>query len=73
VAQVRADSGGASSLAADYGEAHVRAMLGQTDDALRLLARYLNSFPIQRRQVARMPWFKSLRADPRFVAMTDAR
>jgi serine/threonine-protein kinase len=73
VARVRADSSGASSPATDYGEAHVRAMLGQTDDALRLLARYLNSFPIQRRQVARMPWFKSLRADPRFVAMTDAR
>jgi TolB-like protein len=72
VTRVRADSSGAAA-AADYGEAHVRAILGQTDDALRLVARYLSSFPIQRRQVARMPWFKSLRADPRFVAMTDAR
>jgi serine/threonine-protein kinase len=64
---------GASSVTADYGEAQVRALLGQTDEAIRFLERYLNSFPIQRRQVARTPWFKSLRADPRFVAMTAAR
>jgi len=61
------------SPSADFGEAHVRALLGQNEDALRLLERYLSSFPIQRRQVARMPWFKSLRADPRFVSMTAVR
>ena len=61
---------GASIPAADYGEAHTRALLGDRDAALGLLASYLTRFPIQRRQVARMPWFKSLRADPRFVAMT---
>ena len=64
---------GAVNTSADYGEAHVRALLGQNDEAIRLLERYLNSFPIQRRQVARMPWFRSLRADPRFLAMTGSQ
>lgn len=64
---------GASTVAADYGEAHVRALLGQNDEALRLLDSYLKRFPIQRRQVARMPWFRSLRADLRFIAMTSTR
>jgi hypothetical protein len=61
------------STSLDYGEAHVRALLGQNDDALRLLQSYLARFPIQRRQVARMPWFQSLRADPRFVELTSTR
>jgi serine/threonine protein kinase/tetratricopeptide (TPR) repeat protein len=65
--------GNATNTSADYGEAHVRALLGQNDEAIKLLERYLGSFPIQRRQVARMPWFRSLRADPRFIAMTGSQ
>jgi serine/threonine protein kinase/tetratricopeptide (TPR) repeat protein len=61
------------STSLDYGEAHVRALLGQNDEAIRLLQSYLARFPIQRRQVARMPWFRSLRADPRFVELTSTR
>jgi serine/threonine-protein kinase len=64
---------GASNAAADYGEAHVRALLGQRDDAIRLLDGFLAKNPIQRRQVARTPRFKSLRDDPRFIAMTATR
>ena len=60
-----------STASADYGEAHVRALLGQTDEAIALLERYLSSYPIDRRRVARMPWFKSLRSDPRFIRLTD--
>jgi serine/threonine-protein kinase len=63
---------GASTAAADYGEAHVRALLGQRDDAIRLLDGYLAKNPNQRRVVARTPWFKSLRDDPRFIAMTQS-
>jgi TolB-like protein/tetratricopeptide (TPR) repeat protein len=59
-----------SDPAADYGEAHVRTLLGDRDEAIRLLTSYLARFPIQRRQVARMPWFKSLHGDQRFAAIT---
>ncbi|CAN5271435.1 hypothetical protein BH09GEM1_BH09GEM1_32730 [soil metagenome] len=74
VARTRAGlPSGASNIAADYGEARVRALLGQNEEALRLLGSYLDHFPVERSKEARMPWFRSLRADPRFVAMTAAR
>jgi Serine/threonine protein kinase len=64
---------GASSFSADYNEARVRALLGENDAALRLLGRYLDRFPIERRKEARDPWFRALRTDPRFLAITATR
>jgi hypothetical protein len=46
--------------AVDFGEAAVRAALGEQDAATRLLAEYLERRPTQRRLVARHPWFASL-------------
>ncbi len=60
----------ATTNVVDYGEAHVRALLGQSDEALRLLERFLQHFPAMRRDVGRTPWFKQLRSDPRFTALT---
>ena len=74
VARTRAGTLGAAANAnADYGEANVRVLLGQQDEALRLLGAYLKSFPAQRASVARLPWLRPLRTDPRFIAMTATR
>jgi len=60
-----------SAVTADYGEAQVRALLGQYDEALQLLDRYLRAFPMQRLQVAHIPLFRALWHDPRFAQMTS--
>lgn len=62
-----------STAAADYGEAYVRTLLGQKDAAIALLERYLDAFPVQRRRVARLPWFRPLRSDPRFMRITGGQ
>ncbi len=63
-------SSGVSTTVADYGEAHVLALLGDSSRALDLLERYLQRRPAMRRGVARSPWFKALRTNLRFVAFT---
>ena len=62
---------GVSNITADYGEARVRALLGQREESLRLLGNYLAHFPAEGRKVAHLPWFQDFGADPRFVAMTS--
>jgi TolB-like protein/tetratricopeptide (TPR) repeat protein len=74
VQRVRAASRtGASAAAVDFGEAHVYALLQQPDRAMPLLERYLRENPALRGQVRHSPWFASLRADPRFMAITGPR
>lgn len=54
-------------------EAWVRVLLGETDDALALLARSLAAYPQARDLLAQNPWFRPLRNDPRFTALITAR
>jgi TolB-like protein/tetratricopeptide (TPR) repeat protein len=71
VARTRAEA--PASTAADqldYGEAHVLTLLGESDRAIPLLARFLQSNPAQRGQVRNSPWFAPLRGQPRFEAIT---
>ena len=68
-----AESSKISADNADYGEAHVRALLGQPDLALPLLDRYLKNNPAYLGGTRAHPWFSSIKADPRFVSMTTMR
>ena len=71
VARVKAGRpSGATQVSSELSEAYVRTLLGQTDESLRILEAYLRRFPIQRRQVATLPWFKPLRSNPKFAAIT---
>lgn len=54
----------------DYGESHVHALLGHTDQAVALLERYLRTHPALRGQVRRSPWFTPLTNNPKFLAIT---
>ncbi|MEP6779265.1 MAG: serine/threonine-protein kinase [Gemmatimonadaceae bacterium] len=72
VKNVRAKiSGVAASNSADYGEAHVEALLGHPELAIPLLDRYLKQSPSMRGQVKTHPWFATLHNDARFVALTS--
>ncbi len=61
---------GGSSALVDYGDAHVQALVGRSEQALELLERYLQEYPAVRGQVRHSPWFASLRTHPRFVSIT---
>jgi tetratricopeptide (TPR) repeat protein len=50
-------------------EAWVRVLLGERDEALRLLARFVESAGQMRPYLAVSPWYASLRSDPRFQAL----
>ena len=52
-----------------YAEAYVYLLLGDRDEALRLLDSYLHVNPQERGSTAENPWWQSLRADPRFEAL----
>jgi len=58
----------ADATALNY-EAYARLLLGEREEALRLLARYLEMQPQLRGQVATDPWWESLRGDPDFEAL----
>jgi len=60
------DSTDATALA--Y-EANARLLLGEPEEAIRLLARYLELLPQRRGQVATDLWWKSLHGDPEFEAL----
>ncbi|MEO7363479.1 MAG: serine/threonine-protein kinase [Gemmatimonadaceae bacterium] len=68
-----ADASKLSADNTDYGEAHVRTLLGQPDLALPLIARYLSNNPAYASGVREHPWFAALKTDPRFIAMTAVR
>jgi len=57
-----------------YLEAIVRTMLGDREEALRLLSTFLATNPQQRRSMARDQswWFRDLRSDPRFKALVGS-
>ncbi|NIV37504.1 MAG: hypothetical protein GWN58_51225 [Anaerolineae bacterium] len=55
----------------DYYEANVRLQLGERDDAVNLLARYLDARPAQRDYIAREWWWETLRDHPRFQALLE--
>lgn len=55
---------------ADFGEAHVLALLGQRDASLQLLERYLKNNPSFAGFTRQHPWFATLKTDPRFLRMT---
>ena len=50
-------------------EAYIRVLLGETDEALRLLARVVEAAGQMRPYLAVSPWFEPLRGDPRFQAL----
>ena len=55
-----------------YAQAYVSLLLGDREEALRLLGAYLAGNPQERLATARHPWWRSLRADPRFRALVEA-
>jgi len=59
------------SLAAQIAdeEAYVRLLLGERDEALRLLTGYLRWRPQSRESIGQSPWFRPLRSDSRFRAL----
>jgi eukaryotic-like serine/threonine-protein kinase len=52
-----------------FAEAYVRLLLGERDEALRLLSEYLGAHPQARGLTAHHPWWRPLRADSRFMAL----
>ena len=50
-------------------EANARLLLGDREEAIRLLADYVEMQPQRRGQVATDPWWESLRGDPDFQAL----
>jgi TolB-like protein/tRNA A-37 threonylcarbamoyl transferase component Bud32 len=53
----------------DYNEAYTRLLLGERDEALRLLARHLQARPGRKEYIATEWWWDSLRNDPRFLEL----
>jgi hypothetical protein len=54
-----------------FDEAYIRLLVGQEDTALTLLKTFLRHNWAQRGYVAHTPWFRSLRGNRTFVAMTE--
>jgi len=57
-----------------YDEAFVRTLLGDKDEALRLLKLYVAGHDERRADLAKdyQWWFRDLRGDPRYQALTGA-
>lgn len=55
-----------------YEEANLRLLLGEREQALSLLEEYLERNPGDRSRVARDPWFRELRDEPRFRRLVEA-
>jgi len=53
----------------DYREAHARLQLGEQEEAMRLLGRFLAARPDRRAYLAKDWWFRSLRGDSAFQAL----
>lgn len=53
-------------------EANVRLILGEREEALRLLEEYLDANPQDRGRVAEDPWFRGLRDDPEFRRLVES-
>jgi len=53
----------------DYNEAYTRLLLGERDEALRLLARHLEARPGRKEYIAGDWWWDPLRDDPRFLEL----
>jgi serine/threonine-protein kinase len=72
--RVRAEQDTQRSIAAlPQVEAYVRALLGESDEAIRLLERYVESGASARAYVATNPWYRSLRSDARFQRLVQRR
>ena len=56
----------------DYFEAYVATLVGDTELALELLARFIEAYPSQREFLPADWWFRPLWDDPRFRALMDA-
>jgi predicted Zn-dependent protease len=70
VEDVRSAGEGGAYL--QYYEANVRVRLGQYDEALNLLQRYLEAMPHRRAYIARDWWWEPLHSDPRFQSLVAA-
>ncbi len=55
----------------DQREANARLQLGEPDEALRLLARFLEARPDERPKVAKDWWWRPLRDHPQFRALVE--
>jgi tetratricopeptide (TPR) repeat protein len=72
---VRAREGGGAGEqtgSVAFSEAYVRTLLGDRDEAIRLLAGYLKIYPRMRDYVANNRWFRPLHGDPRFEEILEA-
>lgn len=65
--------GGASRPETRQLEAFVYLLMGEREEALRLLAAYLGANPGQRTWVIGSPWYRELRTDPGFRALVEAQ
>ena len=60
----------ANKRASPMTEAYVQLLLHQPDSAIALLEQHLRENPQTRPQIAKHPWFRDLRDDPRFIALS---
>jgi tetratricopeptide (TPR) repeat protein len=68
--RMKADEGShAGSAPTPTVEAYVHLLLGDTTRALAILDQRLTEVPRERAYVARSPWFRALRANPRFQSL----
>ena len=58
---------------ANQAEAYIHVLLGEQEDALRLLSLQLAASPNDRAVIANHPWFQKLRDNPRFAALIAQR
>ncbi len=54
-----------------YDEAHAWLLLGERDEALRVLGMYLEATPQDKAYIAEDSWFEALRDDPRFQELVS--
>jgi predicted Zn-dependent protease len=55
----------------DYYAANARLQLDETEEAIGLLARFLDAVPARKSYVAKDWWWKSLREHPEFLAIVE--
>ena len=59
-------------VSVDYREAYIRLLLGEEEETLRLLARYLEAEPGDREYIANEWWWEPLHGDPQFQELIRA-
>jgi hypothetical protein len=66
ILRTRSEAAGDVAAFIGYDEANAWLRLGEKDEAIEALRRFLSADPSRRQQIARDAWFESLRDDRRF-------